>query len=864
MSKGDGTDINEQIAASIKNFSRLAKDDVARQRLTIDMPEFIRKKAAVISAHLLLPAGARVIDMGCTTGEIAYVLAQLKPRCDITGIDRDAHAIDFARKYYRLPNLSYRVDDLSIPDADDGSIDCIINSNVLHGVYSGAGYDTDEVADLLELQARKLKPGGTMLIRDYIMPPENEYVLLELPDQPSRGRDVAQLSDADLLILFSQLARPLSSGGHEGFFIEEQKPKREGTRLFRLPHKWAVEFLHRKDYRAKWQKEIRNEYTFFTQQDMKREFTRTGMRMTYFAPYWNPWVIKNCFRGRFQLYATDGRPLGYPPTNYFIVAERAGTGQSLALEERRPSQKPVGDLNVRCIRDKKDGAVQELVSRPGEFCDLIPYRITPDNRLAVFVRSAAARPVVNAVARGSDNLDGKRWSGHLVEPMSMSIDRMTSDAKENKRLIFDFLHDIMKLRPKSDDSWYVSDPYFPDPARIEEVIEPVFIEVENPQHTAWPLPASKGWDFVETGTVTELDGSDILLAAQVGLLAEPKLEAYVLELMGRHNIPLPPWVGDDAPQIQPRPVKTRDPEDVLKDAERGDFEEMKSGPTHLKPVKAVFVEEGKVGRGARGLGAHDIEFIVSEDGVENIAVVLPLSRDWDNNLLVALEPQSLSVPNRLGGDGVMLNAPSFTLPSDVHTLDDAKSFIAGKFGVTPDHVLSLGESYFTHVSLTPQRIYPFAVTSLGELKEWRDLDFMMMRKIHRLHGFQYRLNRQTIKLIARTTMLTGEDAGMNAYRDMAHYKYQDRKMFGTDGGGERFASRILGERGSLASMNANVEAKAEAKEAPARRLTHSYTQAKVEVKSAAGLEKGRDINSIARALLHDPDDEPVQKPKPHA
>ena len=29
----------------------------------------------------------------------------------------------------------------------------------------------------------------------------------------------------------------------------------------------------------------------------------------------------------------------------------------------------------------------------------------------------------------------------------------------------------------------------------------------------------------------------------------------------------------------------------------------------------------------------------TEDGIENIAVVVPISRDWDNNLLVALEDQ---------------------------------------------------------------------------------------------------------------------------------------------------------------------------------------------------------------------------------
>jgi hypothetical protein len=55
VSKVDKSDIREEVAASIRNFSQLARDDAARQRMTIEMPDFIQKKAALISAHFLLP-----------------------------------------------------------------------------------------------------------------------------------------------------------------------------------------------------------------------------------------------------------------------------------------------------------------------------------------------------------------------------------------------------------------------------------------------------------------------------------------------------------------------------------------------------------------------------------------------------------------------------------------------------------------------------------------------------------------------------------------------------------------------------------------------------------------------------------------
>lgn len=856
MSKTDKTEIDKQTAASIKNFSVRAKDDDARKIPYVDLPEFIQQKAALISAHFLLPAGARIADIGCGTGEVSYALAQINPRVEIIGVDRDPAAIESAKKTFRLPNLSFIQSDDSIPDAVDGSLDGIIDSNVLHGVYSAAGYNPDDVSLLLEKQITKLKPGGTMLIRDYIMPIEGEFVLMELPNARSEGKDPSQLSDADLLILFSQSARPLPSGGCEGFFIQEIMPRRDNTRLFRLPHKWALEFIHRKNYRENWGREIRKEYTFFTWPDYRREFARMGMRMVFSAPYWNPWVIKNRYKGRFQLYTEDGTPRSYPATNSFIVAQKVADKQSLLLEERRPSQNPVGDLQIMSVRDKKSGVIHELVRRPGEHCDVIPYRITPDNRLVIFVRTGYPRPIVNAVSRGSHNLDGKKWSGHLIEPITMDTEKMSGDAEINRKMIFDYVRNYAGLRPKANDKWYIGSTYFPSPDRIDEAIEPVFIEVENPGKSTWPLQGEKNAAFTEQGSVMELDGVDILLSSQVGLLPEPRLEMHVFDLMNRYNIPFPRWIGEEMPRLPGQPVKTYDPEDVLKEAEPAEFEEEKKGAVHLKAVKAVFVEEGKVGRTTRGLSAQDVEFVVTDDGIENLAVILPLSRDWDDNLLVALDPKILPVPNRLGGDGAMLCAPTFVLPKNVRTIADAKAFIAEKFRVPVDNVGTLGESYFSHVGVTPQRIYPFTITSPAEASIGPRHRFMMVKKLMRL-GKVDRLSRDVIKLMSRVQMRMGAEHGMNLDRgaDQKRGKgfslsTEKEALDAKDSGYSAVPSRILGQRGVVIPKTP-----ATAVPKSAGKLSQSYTKAKVSVRETAAIEKvGKNIDAIALSLKNRPED----------
>lgn len=740
----------------------------------LQMPNFIEQKAALIAAHFLLPAGATIVDMGCETGEITYVLAHLNPWINVIGIDQDRKMIDFANRTFKLPNLKFVCGDISGDTLDDGSVDGIVNSNILHYIYSNNGYDSDSIIDILESQGRKLKPGGTMLIRDYMMPPKEEFVLLEFPDVKSMGDQPIDLSDADLLIHFSQSARPTADGLGEGFYLEELSPRREKTRLFRLEHKWALEYVHRKDYRRSWFDHLHNEYTFFTYRDYRRELARLGMRVVYSSPHRNPWVIKNRFKGRFQLYNEEFQAMAWPATNYFIVAQKAADAESLIIEERRPSQKPAENLKVVLVRDKKSGVIHELVRRNAEYADIVPYRITRDNRLLVYVSGGAARPIVNAVSRGYANLDEKRWSGHLIEPISMDMAELGDDEDDNKEKIAGFLRRFAGLKVTKTEGIYVGDTYFPSPDRIDEAIEPVFAEVVTPDDTAWPIVPDALSD-IDHGQIIELEADKIIRASQVGLLPDPRLELHVFDLMRRHGIAPPPWIGETMPKLMKTVEKPKDMEEILAEAETADFAEEKGVPKELKAVRSVFVDEGKVGRSLRGVKSRDVEFVISHDGIENIAVVFLLTRGWDNSVLVALEAKAMPVPQRLGGDAAMLTAPSFVLPKDVRTVEDAKSYVADKFGVTTDRVGQLGESYFTHVGVTPQRIYPFVVAAEGKVSHNKGMHLTMAKRLMYLGSFG-RQSAMLLKGVTRLMMAMDADHGMTPDRKMENARSKPLKL----------------------------------------------------------------------------------------
>jgi hypothetical protein len=72
--------------------------------------------------------------------------------------------------------------------------------------------------------------------------------------------------------------------------------------------------------------------------------------------------------------------------------------------------------------------------------------------------------------------------------------------------------------------------------------------------------------------------------------------------------------------------------------------------------------------------------------------------------------QYLPVPQRYTGTGCLMTLPSFPLPKDVMDIEAAKYYIAEQFKVKPEFVARMGESYFTHIGVTPHRIYPFVVT----------------------------------------------------------------------------------------------------------------------------------------------------------
>lgn len=774
-------------------------------------------------SHLLLDENARVVNMGCNDGLLTYCMAALAPTLRFIGVDKSKRNITKAKELYesKVHNLEFIHADISTLFAEAESFDAIINSNVLHQVYSGSRYSEKTVRDTLHNHFIMLKEGGTLFIRDFARPPPEEYVLMEMPDIASTGDELKDLSETDLLIWYSEHARPRQDAGCGGFFLEELPPRFPRTRLFRLPYKWAYEFLMRKDDREKWDKDLPTEYTFFTEREFRKELRAQGARVEYSAPYWDDDFVEDHFEGHFRLYRNDGTPYGHPPTCYLAVARKMKERQSLVIGERRPSKAAESSIRISAMRNEATGDILDVVSRAFVPSEVLPYHVNDDGRLKVYLHDGIPRGVANTVPRHGDNIDGRRWSGHMIEALSVDSHIINEIEPDDIKETVKFSRDFLGLKPRGNALLVHGPDYYPAPDYIDERIKTYFLNVER--HTKSVRPkniVNKDERFHAKGDVREFDAQQILNAISVGFIPNARLELQILALFEHLNVRPETWTSKDI-NIQTQKINKRaETKDLLhKIAERDSrFKEVKGTAGQLRTVNSIFVEEAHIHGSSMGISSDNIDFIVSDEKTINTAVVIPLTKGIQNDLHAGIMVDYFPVPQRHEGNGLTMHAPMFNIPPDITNIKQMKKFIADKFNLKPENVIKLGESYFSHVGLTQHRIYPFAVAAPPQAFAYSKTSFIPFHQ-YRLLWSSLSKDTHFMVVIARAWQMLSSDIKMDykmRVKEIVQERFSDK---GADwsipmnyaqppGRDNRFKSRQLEN---------SAEKEAEFKKAPAQK-----------------------------------------------
>lgn len=684
------------------------------------VPDAVIRKAWFTMAHLVLQPGAKVVDMGCSEGAMTFAMAVMNPDYKFVGVEHDRNMVRQARDLYELPNLEFVCANIGDKLVPDNSVDAIINSFILHETYSQQNCNEKAVEDIIASHFRMLKTDGLLFIRDFSLP-ETSYVLLEMPDEPSHPElGIAGLSEPELLIQYSEKARPMEDPMHRGFYLEELPPRFPRTRLFRLPYKWAYEFILRKDDREYWEEELQKEYAFFTERDMRRTLKNFDARLLYTAPHWDNQIIKARFDKKFKLFDENGNLLGNPPTSFITVAQKVGEKKSLLLLERKPSRNPQKQIRIMAMRDEQDGRIQDIVCRDQEIVEILPYRIENNKTLKIFIHDGLPRGLINAVPRNGPNIDGKRWSGHMTEAIAIPDEVFQELTPGDTKATFNFAKDYLGLKIIPGKDVEEGPGFFPAPDHIDERIQTKYLQVQEPEGLVTPkhvLADISG--FSTMGRIIEVDAQRVLNAIGVGMIPSSRLEMQILALYEKLELPYESW------SECPLSLKTEEPEKVSKLKEIVDklaqhdsrFKEIRGTAGQIRTNHSVFVDEGQVKGGIAGLASREMEFILQEDKSQNTAVILPLTRSINGEVMAGIIEDYLPVPQRYKGNGYILTCPSLSLPKEITNFELARKYIAEKFEVPIDCVSRMGESYFSHIGVTPQRIYPFAVSTAG-VKGW--------------------------------------------------------------------------------------------------------------------------------------------------
>lgn len=772
---------------------------VTQNPLLKNVPNSVIRRAWFTMAHLVLAKGSEVLDIRCQTGIITYTMAALNPEISFVGMDRDVTLVDKAKRKYNLPNLKFISGEIEANFIPKSSVDAIVNSFTLHEIYSENNCSEKAVLTSLERQFELLKDNGYVFIQGHYMSPEEDYVLLEIREDTRAKKFKTRISDIELLTLYSEHARSRDNDSYRGFYMEEMPPRFPRTRLFRLQAKWAHEFILRRDNRKKWlselhheftsreqkrQKwldEIHKEYTFFTPHDFDRTLKNNGARILYTAPYWDEQIINNRFK-RIRFYNEDGSPMNAMETSFVIVAQKKQGKRSLRIQERKPTRNENPNLKITAMHSEHDGVITDIVSRDMHVSEIMPYRITSDNKLHVMVHEGVARALANVIPRRSPNIDGKKWSGHMTEAIALPEELMQNLDQEHFRSTLNFAKHKIGLTPKIGQLFEKGPGFYPAPNTIDEHIQTYYLNVEPIDNTIPPNHIMEDADgFSIKGRIREIDAQQILNAIGVGFIPTSRLEIQILALYEKLEIPYQAWA--ECPltlQTEEPEHETKLDEIIAKYANKDTRYKVRPGTAgQVKSVQSVFVDEGQSNDGIKGLASRDLDFILNEESSMNTAVVLPLTKKINGEVMAGIVEQYLPVPQRYKGTGYTVSCPSFNLPSEIDNFESARKYIADKFEVPVECVQRMGESFFSHIGVMPQRIYPFAVSTAGQ-KGWK--------KVGRTHGATtytplYRLYRllyldndySFMKIVAMAYQsCLGQDSDLSANMSFTN-KHADRK-----------------------------------------------------------------------------------------
>ena len=702
------------------------------QSLLDAMDRTTPQKVAVCAAHMMLKDGSTVLDAGCANGMTTAYFAMKYPEVHFIGVDYDGEYIAKAKASFgHLKNIEFIQADLRDFSLQGRKIDAALNLSILHEPFSYDGYRAQTVLEILTSELEHAQVYGTVVNRDFVLPDNpDDMVYIALPDDGAHdGDDYNALSMAEFFLRYSQEAMLFDGGdpqGHiKGFFTEEHTQRLSGDknipdnwRVFSVQHQFAWEFVWRMSYRDRFLNEAEEKYAFWTHAQHRKEPEKLGARVLFSAPYENPWLLENRYKKEAKILDSALHPLPLPPSNFISVLQKIPDGHSIALREHKTSETAPAYLRITNHINTTNGEIVDLVARPGgDVLDILPYAVDGDD-LIVYAKDQYPRPIANIKPRMmSPNLDSKKWSGHMIEPLA---------AANTKGSDQDIIRTVLTERAGLSAASIVMDSigslhYYPAPAELNERVHAVRVELTDAPKDAVVLSGGHS-GFSNDGIMRAFNAQSLLQAAQVGMLPEARLETGIYALMRERGIKPKEWLGQSVEPGRGQDIIARTVEEISgKDTAAKLFKPTKKKAGTLSVNRSEFHEIVYQNDRERILARKELEFAVPAKDVSTNTVVLAclVTDPSTGEPLLGVQKSSdmrahfASVQNREGRSNLM-SLPTFRLPSTVGHIQNVPAWIADKTGALESSIKRLGEGYFPSLGIIPNRVFPYVVSEASD------------------------------------------------------------------------------------------------------------------------------------------------------
>lgn len=288
------------------------------------MDAALRSKAASIMSHFGdIPEQATIVDVGSGTGQLAEYIGSELHSAKVYAVDLSHEMLTIAQENLSKINL-VNDDATQLSKIPVNSVDIMYHGTVGHEINTFCG--SEGTKNAIEAAYRSLKSGGKEIWRDFVKAPSEEIYLEILSDS---GLDSVEEATTDGFLdynllstnaLFQCFYEQFKGGKSFNYEIVEH----DGKKLIKLPARMAQEFILRKDYTANWRQEIKEEYTYWTEDEAKQAFLESGFSKVEVVRDDNEYIRNNRLKGKVALYKKEGElweEIEFP-THMVVVATK--------------------------------------------------------------------------------------------------------------------------------------------------------------------------------------------------------------------------------------------------------------------------------------------------------------------------------------------------------------------------------------------------------------------------------------------------------------------------------------------------------------------------------------------------------------